>query len=1146
MRRNYSNGGVVNSTSAKVARSISKFSGKLFQDAANIKHEKDFVDGQMASAQGQAFEDIESEGNKWKLSGYRAVEAQTLSSTMLASQKALLKQTDYKSNPDEYRATVMNRLEKQLEGLDPRIARMVTEQFSMQIPALTAAHTQAHLSYEQQQASIVVRRSMDVMSMDDGQLDSFISVASGEAGSDGMSVEARTSAVTNGVVDAFANGNPQAYAKLKTAGVLDQFSPAQVKAMDKAAKALDKSERTKFNADFEDGLDALEQDMLTGGYVDDPERYVTDLSNLHTDHGMIIRASDARSAYGEAKDEAAAYAEGLSLRIREAALRGDHATIAEITEPMMLRVENLGEGEDPAQAGDTTPFHVVPSAVLSFGEPLETGREMLSPETLSERFERVEAQLSDPTVVKTDADIARMEAELDTINAAAEFEQIESDLADPNVTKTDADIARMEARLTELNAAGTTPLEGFGDSRVPNLALPTAEAGPSPKEVAKKTKSAWKAYMGGSESDIRYNWAPADAEAAMIALKEGPDVANAFIDGGRDYGVLKKETLGGLQQFLSVVSGEKHGTIQSAGADRNKILADKLSATQKRIDMELHVALNDESAALTEAYQNDEISLQEHEAGQLDILARRKDGINEAKIMSIKDQTAKFRAKAQKAVDEHNREVTDSDAASVERQLERYLEDPSVSSADKIAATKQAQDAIRQIYSDAGVGIADFGDAALTERLDTVLTDGLVKSQEYAMDTVAIETAFSDGTASDLSKAQLQRGFDEANANIDAEVDKRVTAGDLTAEQGDAIKTGEKLKMMSTAGAIDPKMRANLTSQMAGKLAIEGLANPVVLRATQAYQQLKAMNPTLAGKLMSEKAVTQAEAIISATGAFGHFDLTSGMVALHEQEFSGAVYGADNAIDPEKWVEESDAAVSAMQESGNITWFNTIFDAKTVAGQSVNRLDIENEQMAGAEKLREQVTDLILDEAHRIATVRPGHAPEFYMDRAQQLVGERVSHMGNTIITMDSPDSATGRQFGVKSQLFGAKAYKFDADGIEDKVILEWLRDVKSKEEGFEDIGDVSTGEAIAEAVRFIPLLNNLPFGDLSGGDVSDIQERGVRPVTYNTDGKNLFVTILGSDGQPTHRNIPVPLKEIGAKYMNDHEVRVTYTIYSQ
>lgn len=121
-----------------------KFASDKIAEAANISQERAHLDGQMAFQQGRAIEELEMEGNKFALDGYRVMQAQTLSASMLTAQQEMIKLRKHEDSPEAFRAQYVDMLEQQIEGLDPTTARMVQETMTKQMVPLVSQHTAQH------------------------------------------------------------------------------------------------------------------------------------------------------------------------------------------------------------------------------------------------------------------------------------------------------------------------------------------------------------------------------------------------------------------------------------------------------------------------------------------------------------------------------------------------------------------------------------------------------------------------------------------------------------------------------------------------------------------------------------------------------------------------------------------------------------------------------------------------------------------------------------------------------------------------------------------------------------------------------------------------------------------------------------------
>ncbi len=333
---------VINSASSQMMRSLSKWSGSRIQEHANKQHEASVLDGQMAYQQGKAMEDLDMGGglfgDKWAMQGYRVMEAQTTASTMLAAQEEMIRQSQYEQDPDQFRATYVNRMEQQLEGMDPHTAKMVREQMAEHMPTLVAQHTTSYMKNEEQNAYDTLSASIDVMSKDATAFDNLISNAVGGTGSAsaGLSKDRTRSAVVAGTVAAFNNGNPVAYHQLKSSGLLDELPNAEREAIKAAKKKYENEVRSTYDAEHEEAIVNFERDLAAGNAD------VDDLIAIEARRGLTISAAQGQAVMAGSK-EAGDLGERADVVVLQTALaRGDYTAAAELTQDIVMHFESRG------------------------------------------------------------------------------------------------------------------------------------------------------------------------------------------------------------------------------------------------------------------------------------------------------------------------------------------------------------------------------------------------------------------------------------------------------------------------------------------------------------------------------------------------------------------------------------------------------------------------------------------------------------------------------------------------------------------------------------------------------------------------------------------------------------------------------------
>lgn len=316
----------INPVSASIARSLQGFASASLTSLANKENERALLDGQMAYQQGKAIEDVDMGGNKWALEGYRVMQAQTISSSMLAAQQTLISQKGYEDDPDTFRKQYTSQLEQQVDGLDQNTARMVRETMTKQMPILVSQHTAAHLQYKEEQNFKSLEQSIDTVSKDPTATATLLNMANGGAGSisEGLSDDRRSKAVAQGVIAAFNNGNPQAYSKLKQAGALEQLSNTDKERIKGAQEKYQQELRRTYNEEYTAKRMELANEISTGSMTGPQAREA--YAQLMADYDMQITGAESNAAYVAAEDATQAAIEGDTYLLNQAKAMGDTET----------------------------------------------------------------------------------------------------------------------------------------------------------------------------------------------------------------------------------------------------------------------------------------------------------------------------------------------------------------------------------------------------------------------------------------------------------------------------------------------------------------------------------------------------------------------------------------------------------------------------------------------------------------------------------------------------------------------------------------------------------------------------------------------------------------------------------------------------
>lgn len=334
----------VSSFDIEIGNQVSQFAQGQLAKAVKLKQEKSFLDGQMAYQQGQAFEDVEMGGDKWALEGYRVVQAQQIASGLLTTQQQEIASGAYQMNPDQYRQHFMGRAEGVLGSApDARTAELAREQLLRQMPVLVDNHMVANLEWKEKQNFENLERSVDIISRDPTSIDQLINFARGGEGTPtaGLADDRRRAAVVSGVIRAFDNDNPLAYAALSNEGLLgDNLTTDQINSVRASRKRFEGRRREEYNEEMFTAEQALMQDVTEGKL--EPMAAVEALSTLYAEHGITMNANEAGAMYGDARTgvRTAAITEGTL--IETAGLRGDVDTQANLVINSLTRTESGG------------------------------------------------------------------------------------------------------------------------------------------------------------------------------------------------------------------------------------------------------------------------------------------------------------------------------------------------------------------------------------------------------------------------------------------------------------------------------------------------------------------------------------------------------------------------------------------------------------------------------------------------------------------------------------------------------------------------------------------------------------------------------------------------------------------------------------
>jgi len=330
-------------TSTDTMNKLAAWGGEAIRKEASKQWNKDLLDGQMAYQQGQAFDEVASDGNKWKAEGYHVMEAQTLSSTFLAAQQNEISSEGYALSPEEYRKQYVGRLDALIDGKDPRVQELVRKTMVGQMPTLVGQHTTANLAYSQQRTEEALVTSIDVVSKDPTASDALLAIASDspDGPGAGLGPDARRAAVAKGVVAAFANDNPAAYIKLKAAGALDNLTPEQKAGIENARQGYLQKQRATWNAEKAEAFDGFWTKVENGDFKQ-PIEAATAFADINSKFGIEMSAEEGYAAMTAAKQGNQNAGAVTMTNIDTAITAGDFDAAAMMAAPALVDMESGG------------------------------------------------------------------------------------------------------------------------------------------------------------------------------------------------------------------------------------------------------------------------------------------------------------------------------------------------------------------------------------------------------------------------------------------------------------------------------------------------------------------------------------------------------------------------------------------------------------------------------------------------------------------------------------------------------------------------------------------------------------------------------------------------------------------------------------
>lgn len=1144
---------VVNSPSAQMLRGIQQWSGKKLQEAANVQNEARILDGQMAYQQGKAMEDIDMDGNifgdKWAMQGYRVMEAQTTASTMLAAQQEMIRQSQYEQNPEQFRATYINRLEQQLDGMDPQTAKLIREQMADHMPTLVGQHTTAYMQNEEQNAFDALSASIDVMSRDATAFDALIANAIGGEGSPsaGLSADRTRGAVVAGTVAAFNNGNPVAYHQLVSSGLLADLPDAERQQIESARRSYETEVRSTYDAEHEAAMVQFNRDLAAGNAT------VDDLIAIEARRGLTISAATGQAVMAGQRTAGDLGDRADVIVLETAQLNGDLDVVAELTHEIIqshdaghaVIMNNQGSTRDDALSPQlmTTLNSVLPSLGLTF-EVFSGGQPAFNGHNAAERVEGSSTRH-------------------DGGNAADGFFYKNGRRLDP--TNNAADAALVSTAISELQAAGLTGFGsgedymqtgsvhlGYGDRAIWGDDNARVNAAPWLVNAVNNPGSggsgeAWSANIS------RYN---GDVEAAALAHRTDQDTADAWLANGKSWDGIDASVRSYVEGITASANGDD---LYYTNAERLSMARTELQTATQLRDSVLKAENDAIVLESTDIYNNSMIGVAEQlRAGtitQAEYLQASEDNlemlnlsltsaISNGRISDINAGIAAARTRAEQDEDANRLNSIEEfqvDAVLLTDAFRNELAREDITSTEAAAAEVAYIQAVAQAGITHGLTLAETNYASTVKTATDSSHQARLDIAARDAEQVLIDDAIAKGTVETLSQDLQDRAFDQSSEQVGTDVANAAAAGTLPQAEVGVATQQALLGTYIQAGTVPQDVKDHASAVMSRELTdAQGNPDPSQLAVLQQYHTLRETNPEVARTMLDEAGRIRAEAVIEMAG--GEFSspeaIQQAMVATQRAiDGNAALETGYPIVDSTRLIERSQVAANAFMGEEGFGWVQGLWSSNTDIMQTFSRTSSEEDSLF-SEETKAMLGDRVAQEAVRLSNVSPGQTADFYAKMAASNIGERTALVGGSLLVMD-------RGYSLAEQMFGDAAGDMSRSGVENEVILSAIIDLAANDpDSFGFATDTTPSEQLGWASSAFWGIGNAVAstwgGEVKGNAISGENARqsfirGVRPYIVETyDNQAVGIRILRPDGNYS-APLPIDLGAAGAKYRQAH-----------
>jgi len=987
---------------------------------------------------------VEMEGDKWSLSGYRVMHAQTLSQTMLTTQQEMIRQSQYEQDPDAFRAQYVSRMEAQIKGLDPQTARMVRETMSEQMPTLVAEHTSAHLGYQEREAYKSLVTSVDALSKDASAFGSLLVNAAGGEGSpsSGLSSDRRMAAVVDGVGAAFENMNPIAYQQLKQSGLLESMSAPQKQAMRAAQQAYENRVRTTYDAEHTEELSNWQRRLEAGDL--EPAEAAEALAAIWGKRDVTMSAAEGGAAYSGAVTAQDHGDRAKVTNIATATVRGDWDSVAKQTQGIVMQFESGGnlDAVGPLIEGGANK-----------GDRAQGGMQVM-PKTLD-----------DPGFGIRPSNGTRE----DSLRVGRDYWAM--------------NVARYQGNI-EAAAIGYNAGPGNADKWI---AAGGGEAGYAALEAAGVRVSETRPYAEGIAKE-------ANGDALHYSTAERLTMAEAEL---RSAQTLRTALLKSNEDARIVAATIQH---------------------------------NDDMSALDDALANNGISFSAYRAAAADSLA----GLG---LVQTVAQGNRINTQITAAAEAATTEATAGRLAVVKVQqaaahdvLTRTLETPGITVEQAQEATAVFTEEVAGLYSAAGFNLAETDAEQTLKGALTQLRKAESDIAEYKADGNVIARARDTETVDQLP-AKLRERFDrEAQAEVEKTLSDGVANGSIDDSQVIGLHSAAMEAIAVEAGTVTQDVQAVSTLAMRNMVGPDGRPTDAAIQTVLKYGRLLDGSAKAANSMFTtpESINTMAAVFEAASGNLTSPQLVGDaiMAAQADREMNFGTGPVRAPLDQDrinsvvaknvdKWLKNEDIGILQALNPWN--------DAQM--GTALQQTNTEQDIMNSPET-RALLEGEVTVETNRLLNEDPSLSPNIAVQRATGLILGRTSVVGGTPHVMDPG-------YELPTQMFGELASTYDKPGVVGEAVVRHLAARVASGDLPPELGETSVWESslLGGIGNIATLWGGEPraFGTI---DAISVEDRGLRPTIYRSDGRELEVLFLMPDGAYMDLDIRLDMEAIGAEHI--------------